>query len=74
VSRNSHVNPKKRRIYTVGFYEDLKVYINQRIHKFKIEIRKSKEFVFNTNTINKYINPEIKIRKIIVNVTFTKGV
>jgi hypothetical protein len=23
-SRNSHVNPKKRRIYTVGFYEDLK--------------------------------------------------
>jgi hypothetical protein len=24
-SRNSHVNPKRRRIYTVEFYEDLKV-------------------------------------------------
>jgi hypothetical protein len=22
---NSHVNPKKKRLYTVGFYEDLKV-------------------------------------------------
>ena len=26
-SRNSHVNLKKRKIYTVGFYEDLTVYI-----------------------------------------------
>jgi hypothetical protein len=42
---------KKRRIYTVGFYEDLKLI--QRIHKFGIQIRKSKEFIFNTNTINK---------------------
>jgi hypothetical protein len=24
-SRNSHINPKMRRIHTVGFYEDLKV-------------------------------------------------
>jgi hypothetical protein len=40
----------------------------QRIHKFEIKIRKSKEFVFNTNTINKYINSELKIRKIVVNV------
>jgi Na+-translocating ferredoxin:NAD+ oxidoreductase RnfC subunit len=40
----------------------------QRIHKFGIKIRKSKEFVFNTNTINKYINSELKIRKIVVNV------
>jgi hypothetical protein len=26
--KNSHVNPKKRRIYTVEFYEDMKVWIN----------------------------------------------
>jgi hypothetical protein len=40
----------------------------QRIHKFGIRIRKSKESIFNTNTINKYINSELKIRKIVVNV------
>jgi hypothetical protein len=44
----------------------LKVYINQRIHKFRIKIRKSKESIFNTNIINKYINSELKIRKILV--------
>jgi hypothetical protein len=29
---------------------------------------KSKEFIFNTNTINKYKNPELKTIKIVVNV------
>jgi hypothetical protein len=29
-------------------------------------MRKSKESIFNTNTINKYINSELKIRKIVV--------
>jgi hypothetical protein len=38
----------------------------QRIHKFGITIRKSKEFIFNTNTITKFINSELKIRKILV--------
>jgi hypothetical protein len=28
----------------------------KRIYKFGIEIRKSKESIFNTNTINKYID------------------
>jgi hypothetical protein len=37
----SHINRKKRKIYTIGFYEDMKVYINK-IHKFIIKIRKSK--------------------------------
>jgi hypothetical protein len=40
----------------------------QKIHKFGIKIRKSKEYTFNTNTINKYIKFEIKIMKIVVNV------
>jgi hypothetical protein len=40
----------------------------QSIHKFGIKIRKSKESIFNTNTINKYISSEFKIRKIVVNV------
>jgi hypothetical protein len=40
----------------------------EKIHKFGIKIRKSKESIFNTNTINKYINSELKIRKIVVNV------
>jgi hypothetical protein len=40
----------------------------QRIHKFGIKISKFKEYVFNTNTINKYINSELKIRKIVVSV------
>jgi len=31
-SRNSHVNLKKKRICTVGFYEDPTVYIILRIH------------------------------------------
>jgi hypothetical protein len=31
-------------------------------------MRKSKEYIFNTNTINKYINSKLKIRKIVVNV------
>jgi hypothetical protein len=38
------------------------------MHKFGIKIRKSKESVFNTNTINKYLDSELKIRKIVVNV------
>jgi hypothetical protein len=29
-------------------------------------MRKSKESIFNTNTINKYVNLEFKIRKIVV--------
>jgi hypothetical protein len=40
----------------------------QRIHKFGIKIRKSKESVFNANTINKYTNSELKIRKKVVHV------
>jgi hypothetical protein len=32
----------------------------QTIHKFGIKIRKYKESIFNTNTINKYINSELK--------------
>jgi hypothetical protein len=35
----------------------------ERIHKFRIKIRKSKESIFNTNIINKYLNSELKIRK-----------
>jgi hypothetical protein len=38
------------------------------MHKFIIKIRKSKESIFSTNAINKYINSELKIRKIVVNV------
>jgi hypothetical protein len=38
------------------------------MHKFGIKMRKSKESIFNTNTINKYINSELKLRKIVVNV------
>jgi hypothetical protein len=33
------------------------------MHKFRIKIRKSKESIFNTNTINKYINSKLKVRK-----------
>jgi hypothetical protein len=33
-----------------------------------IKIRKSKKSISNTNTINKYINSELNIRKIVVNV------
>jgi hypothetical protein len=33
-----------------------------------IKIRKPKESISNTNTINKYINSELNIRKIVVNV------
>jgi hypothetical protein len=40
-------------------------YINSEL-KFGIKIRKSKETIFNTNTINKYINSELKIIKIVV--------
>jgi hypothetical protein len=40
----------------------------QIIHKVGIKIGKSKEAIFNTNTINKYRNLELKIRKIVVNV------
>jgi hypothetical protein len=40
----------------------------QKIHKFGIKIRKSKDSIFNTNTINKYMNSKLKIRKIVVNV------
>jgi hypothetical protein len=40
----------------------------QIIHKVRIKIRKSKESIFNTNTINEYTNSELKIRKIVVNV------
>jgi hypothetical protein len=32
----------------------------QRIHKFIMKIRKSKEFIFNTNIINKYLKSELK--------------
>ena len=31
-SRNSHINLKKRRIFTIGFYEDLMVQTNSRVH------------------------------------------
>jgi hypothetical protein len=44
----------------------MKVYINQRMHKFGIKIRKSKESILNTHPTNKYINSELKIRKIVV--------
>jgi hypothetical protein len=38
----------------------------QRVHiKFEIKISKSKETIFNTNTINNYINSELKIRKVV---------
>jgi hypothetical protein len=39
-----------------------------KIRKIVVKLRKSKEFIFNTNTISKYINLEIKMRKIVVNV------
>jgi hypothetical protein len=39
----------------------IKEYINS-----ELNIRKSKESIFNTNTINKYITSELKIRKIVV--------
>jgi hypothetical protein len=42
------------------------------MHKFGIKIRKFKESIFNTNTINKYINSELKLRKMVVNV-YTYG-
>jgi Na+-translocating ferredoxin:NAD+ oxidoreductase RnfC subunit len=60
---------QKREEYTpLDFMKIWRSRLIQRIHKFGIKIRKSKEFVFNTNTINKYINSELKIRKIVVNV------
>jgi len=31
-SRNSHINLKKRKIYTVRFYEDLTAQTNSRVH------------------------------------------
>ena len=31
-SRNSHINLKKRRICTVGYYEDLAVQTKSRVH------------------------------------------
>jgi hypothetical protein len=38
----------------------------QRVHiKFEIKISKSIEAIFNTNTINNYINSELKIRKVV---------
>jgi hypothetical protein len=52
---------------SVDFMKIWRSILIQRIHKFGIKIRKSKESIFNTNTINKYINSELKIRKIVVN-------
>jgi hypothetical protein len=52
----------------LDFMKILRYRLIQRIHKFRIKIRESKESIFNTNTINKYINSELKIRKIVVNV------
>jgi hypothetical protein len=48
---------QKREEYTpLDFMKIWRSKLIQRIHKFGIKIRKSKESVFNTNTINKYIN------------------
>jgi hypothetical protein len=38
------------------------------MNEWELKIRKSKESISNTNTINKYINSELNIRKIVVNV------
>jgi hypothetical protein len=58
---------QKREEYTpLDFVNTRRSRLIQRIHKFGITIRKSKEFIFNTNTITKFINSELKIRKILV--------
>ena len=49
-SRNSHFNPKKRRIYTFRFYEDLTVYINLKI-PCQIQIIN----IYNLRSPTKYI-------------------
>jgi Na+-translocating ferredoxin:NAD+ oxidoreductase RnfC subunit len=78
VKRSHHVHREgleittliqKREEYTpLDFTKISRSRLIQKIHKFGIKIRKSKESIFNTNTINKYINSELKIRKIVVNV------
>jgi Na+-translocating ferredoxin:NAD+ oxidoreductase RnfC subunit len=67
-SRNFHVKQKREEYTPLDFMKIERSRLISRIHKFGIKIRKSKEFIFNTNTINKYINLELKIRKIVVNV------
>jgi hypothetical protein len=65
---NSHVNLKKEKnIHRWILWRSEGLGLIQRIHKFRIKIRKSKESIFNTNTINRYINSELKIRKIVAN-------
>jgi hypothetical protein len=55
---------QKRDEYTpLDFMKIWRSRLIQRIHEFRIKIRKSKESIFNTNTINKYINSELKLRK-----------
>jgi hypothetical protein len=60
---------QKREEYTLlDFMKIWRPRLIQGIHKFGIKTRKSKESIFNTSTINKYINSELKKRKIVVDV------
>jgi hypothetical protein len=61
-------NQKREEYIPLDFMKIQRSRLIQRIHKFGIKIRKSKESVFNTDTINIYINSELKIRKIVVSV------
>jgi hypothetical protein len=56
-------NQKREEYTSLDFMKIRRSRLIQRIHKFGIKIRKYKESVFNTNTINKYINSEYKIKK-----------
>jgi hypothetical protein len=59
---------KEEEITLLDFMKIWRSRLIQRIHKLGNKIWKSKESVFNTNTINKYINLKLKIRKLLVNV------
>jgi len=55
-SRNSHVNLKKRRICTVGFYEDLTVKINPKSpHQIRL-VTKSPHQIRLVYIISEFIN------------------
>jgi hypothetical protein len=47
----SHVNPKKEEFTLLTFMKIPRSRLIQRIHKFIIKIRKSKESIFNTNIL-----------------------
>jgi hypothetical protein len=50
-SRNSHVNQKREEL---DFMKIRRSKLIQRMHKFEIKIKKSKESIFNTNKREEY--------------------